>query len=152
MGAMGIEEPGGLVQLIQLSISPVILISGVGMLLLTLTNRFGRVVDRTRELSVTISGETDAARAGILRRELTILHHRSRLVRLSIQLAAASILTTGVLILVLFVWAVTGRIPAMLPAGLFLAAVGLLVASVVVFLRDLRLSLEALDIEIGGPP
>ena len=41
-----------LVPILQLAIGPVILISGVGMLLLTFTNRFGRVVDRTRGLAV----------------------------------------------------------------------------------------------------
>ena len=35
-----------LIPILQLAIGPVILISGVGLLLLTLTNRFGRLVDR----------------------------------------------------------------------------------------------------------
>lgn len=35
-----------LVPILQLAVGPVILISGVGLLLLTLTNRFGRMLDR----------------------------------------------------------------------------------------------------------
>jgi hypothetical protein len=40
-----------LLPIIQLSITPVILISGEGALMLTLTNRMGRIVDRTRSLA-----------------------------------------------------------------------------------------------------
>ena len=39
-----------LVPILQLAIGPVILISGVGLLLLTLTNRFGRMLDRSRAI------------------------------------------------------------------------------------------------------
>jgi hypothetical protein len=45
--------------IIQLAITPVILLSGVGALMLTLTNRMGRVVDRTRALA----GQLHAAAA-----------------------------------------------------------------------------------------
>lgn len=146
---MPLDDAGGLVQLIQLSISPVILISGVGMLLLTLTNRFGRVVDRARAVHGRIEGAVDPAQAALLQRELEILYRRSGIVRRAIQLAAASVLMTGLLILVLFVGAIAGRLPTLVPAGLFVTAVALLVGSIVVFLRDIRLSLEALDIELG---
>jgi hypothetical protein len=33
---------------LQLSIGPVILISGVGLILLSMSNRFARVIDRSR--------------------------------------------------------------------------------------------------------
>ena len=39
-----------LVPIMQLAVGPVILISGVGLLMLTLTNRFGRMIDRTRSI------------------------------------------------------------------------------------------------------
>ena len=42
---------GTLLPIIQLSITPVILISGEGALMLTLTGRMGRIVDRTRSLA-----------------------------------------------------------------------------------------------------
>ena len=38
--------PDNLLPTIQLAITPVILITGIGSLLLTMTNRMGRVVDR----------------------------------------------------------------------------------------------------------
>lgn len=39
-----------LIPVLQIAIGPVILISGVGLLLLSLTNRFGRAVDRSRQI------------------------------------------------------------------------------------------------------
>ncbi len=49
-GVEGID-PNPFLPVIQLAITPVILLSGVGALMLTLTNRLGRVVDRTRSLA-----------------------------------------------------------------------------------------------------
>jgi hypothetical protein len=39
-----------LIPVLQVAIGPVILISGISLLLLTLTNRFGRTIDRSRQL------------------------------------------------------------------------------------------------------
>src|SRR5688572_19515401 len=39
-----------IVPVLQVAIGPVILISGVGLLLLTMTNRLGRAIDRARSL------------------------------------------------------------------------------------------------------
>ena len=40
-----------LVPILQMAVGPVILISGVGLLLLSMTNRLGRVIDRSRLLA-----------------------------------------------------------------------------------------------------
>ena len=37
-----------LIPILQVAIGPVILVSGVGLLLLSMTNRLGRIVDRRR--------------------------------------------------------------------------------------------------------
>lgn len=37
---------------LQIAIGPVILVSGVSLLLLSMTNRLGRVIDRARDLSI----------------------------------------------------------------------------------------------------
>ena len=39
-----------LVPILQTAIGPMILISGLGLLFLTMTNRLGRVIDRSRSL------------------------------------------------------------------------------------------------------
>lgn len=45
-----------LIPTLQLAIGPVILISGVGLLLLSMTNRFGRIIDRARALNRDLRG------------------------------------------------------------------------------------------------
>ncbi|MFM9080058.1 MAG: DUF2721 domain-containing protein, partial [Opitutaceae bacterium] len=90
-----------LVPILQLAIGPVILISGVGMLLLTFTNRFGRVVDRTRGLVRELAAGPETAQAGLLRAQSEILTRRASILRLSITLAAVAALLAGVLILLL---------------------------------------------------
>jgi len=45
-------------QVIQLSVAPVFLLSGVGTLLVVLTNRLARIVDRTRTLEARPSMST----------------------------------------------------------------------------------------------
>ena len=39
-----------IIPVLQVAVGPVILISGVGLLILSMSNRFGRIIDRTRVL------------------------------------------------------------------------------------------------------
>src|SRR5687768_5761838 len=89
-----------LVPILQLAIGPVILISGVGLLLLTMTNRFGRVLDRSRTLNHEAAGTPANAKA--LLGQIDILHRRAGILRLAVILSAITVLLVAVLILVLF--------------------------------------------------
>src|SRR5215831_9165895 len=71
-----------LVQTIQLAIGPVILVSGVGLLLLSMTNRLGRVIDRSRRLSEAVRQSSPEEKGRIVA-QLLILSHRARLIRLA---------------------------------------------------------------------
>ncbi len=51
-----------LIPVLQVAVGPVILISGVGLILLSLTNRFGRAVDRSRQLAQEMRRPTEANR------------------------------------------------------------------------------------------
>lgn len=137
-----------LIPAIQAAITPVILISGTGMLLLTLTNRLGRAVDRTRAMAGQLRERRGQANHYI-EGQLTALHRRTRLIRWSVMFAVISMLLEGLLVLAIF--AVTGlHVQAeWLLMALFLASIGLLLASVFCFLRDVILSLEALDTEVA---
>jgi hypothetical protein len=72
-----------LVPTLQVAISPVILISGVGLLLLSMTNRFGRVIDRSRQMADALRKAAPLER-GSVSHQLHILIYRTRLVRLCI--------------------------------------------------------------------
>jgi hypothetical protein len=52
------------VQILTASIAPVIVISGVGLLLLSISNRYGRAIDRARLLAREL-GESDSEAHGV---------------------------------------------------------------------------------------
>ena len=80
--------PEHVLEVIQAAIAPVVLISGVGLLLLTLSGRLGRIVDRTR-IVASERNQADGERRGHLEQQLAILGHRARLVRLALALSAS---------------------------------------------------------------
>jgi uncharacterized protein DUF2721 len=55
-----------LVGILSASIAPVIVISGVGLLVLSMTNRHSRVIDRVRELTKDLEGLDQAPRRELL--------------------------------------------------------------------------------------
>lgn len=136
-----------LVGTLQLSISPVILISGVGLVLLSLTNRFGRTVDRTRQLSVEYRSTSGADQERILA-ELKILSVRAKVIRSSNFLAVLSILFVSLLIIGLFGSALCHLSITHLLVALFILSIISLILSLGLFIYDLELSLKALWIEL----
>ncbi len=138
-----------LVPLLQTAIGPIVLISGVGLLLLTMTNRLGRVIDRARIISGQVAGLDGPQREGKVA-QLAVLWRRARIIRLSIILTAASALCAAILIVILFLTAVLGWDSAWLIGALFVLGMGSLIASLLLFIQDLNLSLAALYLEIEG--
>ena len=136
-----------LIPVLQTAIGPVILISGVGLLLLTMTNRLGRVIDRARILAsqVNQADETTRQNKGA---QLVILWRRARLIRLSITLTAFSALFAAILVVVLFMTAILRIESAWLIGGLFILDMASLIGALIYFLQDINLSLEAVKIEI----
>lgn len=133
--------------IIQASITPVILISGTGMLMLTLTNRLGRAVDRTRALAGQMRTATGTERASV-EEQLDILFHRTSLIRQAVTLAVTSILLECVLVLAIFVGALLQKELTWVIAILFVASMLLLISTLVAFLRDIGVALQALRIEV----
>ena len=134
--------------MLQVAIGPVILISGVGLLLLTLTNRYARTIDRARQLVRELRelAGTDRER---LEGQIQILYRRARLIRLSITLAAVSVLLASVLIIVLFLIALMKLEGGLLISLLFIGSMVSLIGSLAAFIRDLNVSLMALKLELG---
>ncbi len=136
-----------IVPVLQVAIGPVILISGVGLLLLTMTNRLGRAIDRARQLKGELPERTEQDRQQVLA-QVAIIYRRARVIRLSITLAALSALLASALIIVLFVTALLHSEQAMLVSIIFIACMASLFASLVAFIRDINLSLHALKLEL----
>jgi hypothetical protein len=141
-----------LIPILQIAIAPVVLISGVGLLILSLTNRLGRVVDRGRYMAVELREAHDSRHPGILT-QLQSISHRANLLRQSIVLAVLCVLFAAVLIITLFLTAALQLGTTWLIFALFVCALGSLVWSLVCFLRELNQALIAFRLDIGetGP-
>src|SRR6185295_7617295 len=92
-----------LIPVLQVSVGPVILISGAGLLLLSLTNRFGRAADRSRQLMREMREAREEDRQ--LKDQVDILYKRARLIQIAIVLSALSILFAALMIITLFLTA-----------------------------------------------
>jgi Cu/Ag efflux pump CusA len=140
-----------LVPVLQVAISPVILISGVGLLLLSLSNRFGRAVDRSRQLAREMRQLPPADRQR-LSEQVRILYRRAALIQLAITMAAISVLLAAVLIISLFLIALMGWKSGVLPlSALFIGCMLSLIVSLLAFLREIHWSLTALKLELEPP-
>jgi len=140
-----------LIPILQVAIGPVILISGIGLLLLAMTNRFARLADRSRTLSRELREDPEAHRERIFA-QVQVLMRRAQLVRRAITLATFSVLAAAVLIIVLFVTALFGLEIAWLITLLFSGCLISLVAALIAFMQDVNLSLTALKRELTDIP
>lgn len=141
------ESLSSLLPIIQVAISPVILISGMGALMIVLTNRMGRIVDRTRELAEEMPGSSGDARTH-LEDQLEIMWSRSLLIRRAVTMLGFSMLLSCLLIVALFCGALLEWRMREVVLVLFGASVILLIASLVEFLRDIFVALDALRRQI----
>ena len=136
---------------LQAAVGPVILISGVGLLLLSMTNRLGRAIDRSRELTEAYRSGTDADRAR-LKGQLGILWQRACLIRASIVWAASAVLLVALLMIFLFVSTLLDLRVEPVIAILFGGCMAAVIVSMVYFIRDINLSLHALRLEMDFEP
>jgi hypothetical protein len=137
-----------LIPVLQTAVGPVILISGVGLLLLSLTNRFGRAVDRTRQLLRDMRATTGEDRQRFAG-QVDNLYHRARLIQRAIIFGTISMLFAAVLIITLFVAALMKIESVIVIILLFICCLASLIVSLLAFIMDIRLSLKALKLELG---
>jgi hypothetical protein len=137
-----------LIRLLHTAVGPVILVSGVGLLLLSLTNRFGRAVDRSRQL-IREMRETPKENRQRLDSQIHVLYRRARLIQISIIMSATSLLFVSVLVISLFLTALLHWESVMLLSLLFIGGLLSLIVSLAAFILDIRLSLRALRLEMG---
>jgi hypothetical protein len=133
---------------IQLAVAPVFLITGIAAMLGVLTNRLARVVDRARALepmlaalrSAEPAGDAPAAKSSAMRQQLRILGRRARLINRAITLCVVSALLICLVIVGLFVG--TYLVPGLfwLSAAAFALALAVLIAALLLFLREVYLS------------
>lgn len=131
---------------IQLAVAPVFLLAGIGGLLGVLTNRIGRIIDRSRKLQDLLPASVDE-RVSELRDELKLLARRARLINGAIALCTASALLVCVVIAVLFLGSFVAYGMAAPISLLFIGAMLCLIAALLLLMREILLSTSRLRIE-----
>ena len=134
---------------IQLSVAPVFLLSGIGAMLAVMTNRLARVIDRARLLERELAATTPAEAAAIAR-QLATLSRRAKLVSWSITLCTITALLVCAVIATLFMGAFL-RFDASVPVALlFVAAMVAFFLGLLSFLREIFLATA--NLRIGPAP
>ena len=124
---------------IQLSVAPVFLLSGVGVMLTVFTNRLARIVDRARALEERLHA-TEEVHSSDIYAELTTLSRRSRWNEAAIALTTVTGLLISLLIVALFVDDIVAVDLSGLVALLFVLAMVAFVAAFISFLREIVLA------------
>ena len=136
--------PETFLKLFQLSISPIALISGAGLLLLSISNRLGRAIDRAR-----LVANEGSAKAPVDAAQLRVLVRRASVLRSSVFFVGLSVFLSALIIIELscqlfLKWSIDGWIVA----TLFGSAISLFI-SMVFFLFDVSMALSALRLEVA---
>ncbi|MBP9760036.1 MAG: DUF2721 domain-containing protein [Candidatus Pacebacteria bacterium] len=138
-----------IISALQLAIGPVILISAVGLLLLTLNNRLSASINRARVLcTARDTAVSDSIRVGI-EEQLSVIWRRANLLRTSIVWMVGSALFSCILVIALFVQVVVGVGAHYITGALFVGSLCCIIVGLVFFIQETRQVLVALGLEIG---
>ena len=130
---------------IQWSVAPVFLLSGIGAILAVMTSRLGRIIDRARALEERLE-HAPADRTASIEADLAALTQRARLIGQAITMCTATALLVCMVIAVLFLSAFL-RFDASVPVALlFIAAMLAFFFGLLWFLREISVATRSLRI------
>jgi len=144
------SSPEQIIPELRDAVGPVILISGVGLLLLTMTNRLGRTIDRARQLKHELDGLAGREREQT-QAQVDIIFRRAKILRLAILFAITSALLAAVLVVTLFLTAWFHSDQAWVAGWIFVGCMASLGLSLAALMVDTNLSLHALKLELEAP-
>jgi hypothetical protein len=130
-------------QVIQLAVAPVFLLSAIGALMVVLTNRLARVIDRARLLE----GQLPAAGEGTspsLRAELDRLSQRAMLVHRAITLCVVTAVLVCAVIVALFLGAFAEVDVSAMVALLFIGSMLSFLGGLLTLMRELFMATASL--------
>ena len=130
--------------IIQLSVAPVFLLAGVGALLMVMTNRLARIVDRARVIEARLPGEPDSTGTGPIHAEMLTLERRARNISLAIGLCTTTALLVSSVVAVLFLNAFFSYNTSTAIAIMFIAAMLTMIAALILLLREVLLGTATL--------
>lgn len=131
---------------IQLSVAPVFLLTGIGALLTVMSNRLGRITDRARLLERRIATTRSEEYRALLTDETGVMWHRIRLINWALRLCAGSALLICLVIITLFVGEYAAVHIANFVAVAFVLALVLIFSALVLFLREVGIATKRMQI------
>jgi hypothetical protein len=134
--------------LIQLSVAPVFLLTGVGSILGVLAGRVGRIVDRARKLESELA-HTPAQQHAEMHIELQRLSQRAHLTYWAISLCTVCALLVCTMIALLFIGDFMATSTAHIVALLFITAMLSLICGLLCFLREVYMAIRYLRLELS---
>jgi Protein of unknown function (DUF2721) len=134
--------------LVQSSLAPVFLLSGVAATLGILTNRLSRIVDRARLLEAQLEGHP--GQAPHLHTDLRVLARRAHYINVAISLCTLAALLVALVVVALFANAFFGSELGVVIALLFVGSMVCLSAAFIAFFIEVRVAVAALRIGIRG--
>ena len=132
--------------IIQLAVAPVFLIAGIGALLNVLTNRLGRVVDRTRALEVELSIEQPLETHPRWAKELVLLDRRMAWINKAITLSTLAMLLVCLVIVTLFTGQLMSFDLSVLISVLFILTMAAMIAALGSFLWEIHVAAAMLRV------
>jgi hypothetical protein len=124
---------------IQLSLAPAFLLVAIGNLIIILTNRLGRIIDRRRVL---LNQPPEIKNDPEVIHEIADLHHRRIFIYFAILFAVIGALLVCLVIAGAFIGALLNARLAEIVAGLFVLTMLFLVIAWTLFLREIYLSIR----------
>jgi len=135
-------------RLIQVALTPIFLISAIGVTLNVLTSRLARIVDRARSMEDRLLHPNYVHDGRDLHGQLKILSRRSTWINAAITLITLSALFIAVVVVMLFVNAFLRWELAAFIAGMFILSMLALAAALLAFLIEVRIATTTLHIGI----
>jgi hypothetical protein len=135
----------GLSNTIQLALAPAFLLNGIGIILGMLTGRLTRIVDRARRIEEDFTPKDDPLH-GHQVSELRLLDRRMKIVNNAIFLATASAVVLCTVVASMFIARLAGFGFARTLAAMFALSLILLIASLMLFLIEVRVAVRAIQI------
>lgn len=142
------ENSTQLILFLQSSITPVALISGVGLLLLTITNRLARTIDRSRKLLALLEKPEELKKAR-LTRELGIMYKRSRFLRNAIGSIVVSMFLNALIIPLLFFMTLYGWDLRLGGYTLFFTSIMAILIGLIYLMGDIVYTLKSLKMDVN---
>ena len=129
---------------VQLALTPVFLLSGIGTLLNVFNTRLARVADHSEHAADLLEADPDRPEAARLRSQLRRLHHRTVALDLSIALSALGGATICGAVFALFIGAVHSTTTSNVLLSLFGLSLVFTIGGLAAFVADTLLAWHSL--------